>query len=134
MRHSVTFTPSGKQAEMAATVYGLSEEELPTETCPTGHLPLALPGFCYGGSQDSSQNTVGHLIFLRSTKESDEVSTDQMNHEYYRNNVFLPFVAKTRQHYLSREKWNPGDPVDDEYVWSGWQVSYINSRDIGIYL
>ena len=124
MRHSVTFTPLGKQAEMYVTVYGLSEEELPYATCPTGHLSIELPGFCYGGSQDCSQDTVGHLIFLRSTKESDEISTDQLNHEYYRNKVFLPFVEKTRQHYLQREKWNPGDPVDDDYVWAGWQVSY----------
>ena len=32
MRHSVSFTPLGKQAEMYATIYGLSEEELPVET------------------------------------------------------------------------------------------------------
>ena len=106
---------------MYATVYGLTEEELPVETCPTGILPVPLPGFCYGG-QDCSQQTVGHLIFLRNTKNGAEVSTDQLNHEYYRNKVFLPFVENTRKYYLQKEGWNPGDPVEDDYLWAGWQV------------
>lgn len=121
LRHSVSFTPLGKQAEMYVTAYGLTEEELPVETCPTGLLAVRLPGMCYGG-QDCSQETDGHLIFLRSTKEGDEISTDQLNHEHYRNKVFLPFVEKNRKHYIKEDEWQPGDPVDDDYVWAGWQV------------
>ena len=123
IRHTVTFNAYGNAAPMYATVYGLSEAELPTNTCPSGVLPVLLPGFCYGGSQDVSNTTYGHVVFLRNTSKDDEVSTDQKNHIRYRQQVFLPYVEATRAHYLQREGWQPDDDVEDEHFWVGWQVS-----------
>ena len=101
---------------LCITVYGLSEEELPTPTCPDGILPLVLPGFCYGSSQDCSNKTVGHIIFLRSTKKDEAISTDELNHSRYRIEVFLPYVQSTRANYLRKEGWEPDDKVDNDHV------------------
>ena len=62
------------------------------------------------------------ICFLRSTRKEDDVSTDQQNHIKYRNEIFLPFVEKTRESYLRREGWNAGDEVDIDNIWVGWQV------------
>ena len=122
IRHSVTFNAYGNAAPLYATIYGLTEQELPVKTCPSGVLPLLLPGFCFGGSQDVSNTTVGHIIFLRNTRKEDEISTDQLNHVRYRQEVFLPYVEATRAHYLRREGWEGDDDVEDEHLWVGWQV------------
>ena len=99
----------------------MTEEELPSSKTPSGVLTVPLPGFCYGGMQDCTNKTIGYLVFIRSTKKEDEISTDQINHTQYRQNVFLPWVAETREHYLQREEWKAGDPIDDENIWVGWQ-------------
>ena len=122
IRHSVTFNAVGNAAPLYATVYGLSEEELPSAHCPSGRLCVPLPGFCYGGCQDASNSSVGYLVFLRSTNVEDDISTDQINHTKYRNDVFIPWVQNTRESYLRKEGWHPGDEVDTDHVWVGWQV------------
>ena len=120
IRHTISFNAYGNLAPLYATVYGLSTEELPIATCPSGVLPISLTGFCHGGSQDVSNDTCGYIVFLRNTDKSDEISTDQLNHVHYRKQVFLPYVEATRAHYLRREGWLPGDDVEDEHVWVGW--------------
>ena len=125
IRHTVTFNALGNAAPFYATVYGLSAEELPVSTCPSGLLPVLLSGFFYGGDQDISNKTKGWLVFIRSTNKEIDVSTDQLNHEYYRNEVFLPYIEETRATYLRRECWTPGDEVEDDHVWVGWQVSIV---------
>ena len=124
IRHSVSFNAVGNAAPLYLTVYGLDEEELPSSTCQSGVFTLPIPGLCYGGSQDASNQTEGFLVFLRSTKKEELISTDQINHIQYRNNVFLPFIEKTREHFLQSEGWKSGDPVADDYVWINWQVCY----------
>ena len=120
MRHSVTFNAFGNATPLYATIYGLSKEDLPTESCPSGILTISLPGFCYGGCQDVSNSSIGYLVFIRSTRKKDDISTNQLNHENYRNNVFLPYVQATSKHYLKREGWDIGDEVEDDHVWIGW--------------
>ena len=105
IRHTVTFNGYGNAAPLYVTVYGLSEEELPSSTCPSGLLSLPLRGFCYGGSQDCSNMNYGYIIFLRSTKKDEAISTDQLNHEKYRREVFLPYVESTRANYLRCKGW-----------------------------
>ena len=123
IRHSVSFNGVGNQAPLYATVYGLSEEELPSSTCPSGVLTIPIPGLCYGANQDCSNSTIGYFVFLKSTKKEDLISTDQLNHEQYRNIIFLPYISKCREHYLQSEEWKQDDPVDDDNVWINWQVS-----------
>ena len=64
---------------------------------------------------------MGHIVFLRSTKKDEAISTDELNHSRYRIEVFLPYVQSTRANYLRMEGWEPGDEVDDDHVWVGWQ-------------
>ena len=101
IRHTVSFNAVGNTAPMYATVYGISEEEMPTATCPSGVLTIPIPGFCYGGSQDCANKSIGYLVFLRNTNKDDDISTDQINHTKYRNEVFLPFVQSTRRTVLT---------------------------------
>ena len=124
IRHSITFNAVGNATPFYATVYGLNEDELPSSSTPNGVYTLPVQGFCYGGSQDCGNKSVGYIVFLRSSKQEDEISTDQINHEQYRNNIFLPYVAKTREFYQQSEGWEEGDPVDDDNLWVGWQVCF----------
>ena len=93
-----------------------------TEPYPNGVYTAPIPGCCYGSAQYCANNSVGYLVFLRSSKKKDEITTDQINLEQYHRDIFLPFVATTRNHYLLREGWTDGDPINDENVWVGWQV------------
>ena len=125
IHHIVSFNAVGNAAPFYSTVYGLTEEDLPTATCPDGVLTIPIPGFCYGGAQDCASDAVGYLVFLRNTNKEDEISTDQVNHTKYRNNVFLPWVQKTREHYLKQEGFQRGDNIDDEHTWVSWMVSML---------
>ena len=60
-------------------------------------------------------------MFLRSTKKEEIVSTDQLNHEKYRREVFLPYIESTRANYLQCEGWEPGDAIEDDHLWVNWQ-------------
>ena len=95
IRHTFSFNAVGNTAPMYATAYGISEEDMPTATCPSGVLTIPIPGFCYGGSQDCANKSIGYLVFLRNTNKENTISTDQINHTKYRNEVFLPFVQST---------------------------------------
>ena len=48
------------------------------------------------------------------------MSTDQINHIRYRNEVFIPYAQRTRGKYVQREGWVDGDAIDDECLWVGW--------------
>ena len=61
-----------------------------------------------------TSTTEGRLIFLRSTKQSDKISTDQINHIHYRQEVFMPFIQNTRECYLQREECEGEDDIDDD--------------------
>ena len=39
------------------------------------------------------------------------ISNDQVNHERYRNEIFLPFVEGSRKTYLGNDDWSPEDVV-----------------------
>ena len=96
IRHSVSFNAVGNAAPFYTTIYGLTEEELPTATCPDGVLTIPIPGYCYGGAQDGLSNVAGYLVFLCNKNKEDEISTDQINRIKYKNNAFLPWVERTR--------------------------------------
>ena len=44
-------------APIFATMTGLSEEELPSDTCPSGIYFLEVPGLCVGGSDVRAEGT-----------------------------------------------------------------------------
>ena len=122
--HNISFNACRHTAPFYITIYDLSEEELPSSACPDDVLPVVLSVLCYGSSQDCSNSSIGYVIFLRSTTKESEISTDQENHQKYRQDVFLPFVQNCRQYYLQKEGWLNGDAIDDEHLWVGWQVCF----------
>ena len=63
IRHSASFNAVGNAAPLYLTIYGLGEDELPSPACPSGVYTLPIPGLCHGGSQDTSNQTEGYLVF-----------------------------------------------------------------------
>lgn len=100
IRHTVSFNGFGNAGPLYITVYGLAEAELPSSSYPSGVLSERIQGLCYRSTQDCSTETSGFVVFIRSTKKEEEVSTDQLNYEKYRNEVLLPYIERTRAYYL----------------------------------
>ena len=61
-------------------------------------------------------------MFVRNQRGEDNKTNDQRVHEYYRNNIFLPFIARTREHYLEDRELKEGNAIDDDDLWVSWQV------------
>ena len=116
IRHTVTFNGVGNATPFYITIYGLSEEELPSSVCPTGVWPVSIPGFCYGGNLNCASTTLGHIVFIRSTNKDHSVSTDQLNHELYWKKIFLPYVEQVQHYNLRIDGWQAGDKVDNDHV------------------
>jgi hypothetical protein len=68
-----TFTGTGLQAHIFVTVSGLTKEELPIETCPSGILHLEVKGLAIGGGgvQIGGQGK-GHIVFIRNDSDKDK--------------------------------------------------------------
>ena len=123
VRHSVTMTAAGHVASIHMLVYGLTEKEMPRDISPTGIIFQPIVGLCYGGAQDSQNTTIGHVVFMRTGRDGEgNISNDQVHHERYRNEIFLPFVEGTRRTYLGSDGWSPEDAVENEALWVGWMV------------
>ena len=63
IRHTISFNAYGNGTPLYAAVYGLSEAELSVATCPSGVLPVFLPGFCYGGDRTYPTRLADTLCF-----------------------------------------------------------------------
>ena len=122
IRSSVTITAGAHVAPFFFIVYGLTEKELPLDKTPDGFLPVKIKGLAYGASQDVTNKSYGYVMFVRNQRGEDNKTNDQRVHEYYRNNIFLPFIARTREHYLEDREWKEGNAIDDDDLWVCWQV------------
>lgn len=61
---------------------------------------------------------------MRTGRDGDgNVSNDQVHHEWYRNEIFLPFVEGTRKTYLGKDEYSPEDAVENDAIWVSWMVS-----------
>ena len=110
-----TFTATGLQAPVFVTVSGLTETELPVETCPTGILHLDIEGLSIGGGGVTAGGVgKGSLVFIRNDSDRDK---DKKRVRYYRDHVFFPFVDNLRRLYSS---WEPGMPVSEEMRVQSW--------------
>jgi len=84
IRHSITFNAVGNAAQLYATIYGLTEEDLPSSTCPNGVLTIPISGFCYGGCQDCSNEKTGYLVFF---EEHRHIYRSSKSHEISQRNI-----------------------------------------------
>ena len=100
MRVRLTFTMpgTGSLAPPFITVTGLSEKELPVETCPSGVMHIEVPGLCVGAGQDLRHEAIGYVAFIRANSNSASgKTTDIRNFEFYRDEVLIPFVSLIRE-------------------------------------
>ena len=120
VRYTVTITGSGKLAPVFVTVYGLSEKELNKELCPSGILIKKVRGLAYGGNVNvTNRHQVGWILFTRNQFcPVTGQSNDQRVAEYYRNEVFHPFIKEIRDIYNQ-------DPLIDGTYWVNWQVRLL---------
>jgi hypothetical protein len=63
-RLTKTMAGNGRMGLVSATMTGLSAEELPPETCPSGTCFLEVPRLCIGGSDVWADGT-GAIEFVR---------------------------------------------------------------------
>ena len=86
VKHTFTFTAAGNLAPMYTTVSGLSEKELPVETCPSGMHVLEIPGLAVGSDVDPSNDLLGYVVFIRKTG-GNSLDKRQHHHRVSRNNI-----------------------------------------------
>jgi hypothetical protein len=79
---------------VSVIVSGLSDAELPEETCDTGMVHMEIEGLAMGGATSPSNKQKGHVVFVRSYGTNQ---LDIRRHLLYRRKVFLPFVDDIRQ-------------------------------------
>ncbi len=67
-----TFSAIGGVAPFFVTVANLRSDELSKENCPTGFLPIKIPGLCRGGGgYDPTSEGYGYILFTRSDDNND---------------------------------------------------------------
>ena len=105
LRVRLTFTMNGvgMMAAPFVTVTGLTERELPRETCPSGVFIISIPGLCAGGNSDIRNISPGFVCFVRSERcEISGKTAEKKNFEWYREHVLLPFVSDCRTKLYGR--------------------------------
>ena len=96
VRYTVTTTAAGTLAPLVAAVTGLTQHELPTESCPSGMIVITVPGFCIGASVDVYAQQPGYIVFLAESTAGDS-SRGQEFFDWYNENVMDPFIARSRE-------------------------------------
>ena len=104
-----TFSAAGTMAPFFITVCGLSEREMPEDSC----IFMKIKGLCIGGSGVSvGAQQHGYLLLMRGDGQMDKD-----RYRYYRDNVFLPFVQETRIDYCG---WTKGSVIPDDLQGVSW--------------
>mmetsp|Transcript_22410 Transcript_22410/g.25830 ORF Transcript_22410/g.25830 Transcript_22410/m.25830 type:complete len:192 (-) Transcript_22410:151-726(-) len=115
---------TGSMAAPFISVTGLTDQELPVSKCPSGVLHAVIPSLCVGSSQDLRHNAVGYVSFLRgNTTHPEGKTTDQINFEYYREAVLIPFITTIREKLFGH---SPGTDIPIELTAFGL-VDEINA-------
>lgn len=119
LRIRLTFTMSarGYTAPVFLTVYGLSERDLPVETCPEGRLYVKIPGLNQSSAHNTYDETYGFICFMRQSCPSSEESYDKLNFTWYRIHVLHPWIIHLRKKFF---KQNDSSKPDLEYICVAW--------------
>ena len=116
-RVPICVVPFCSVAPVFATMTGLSEEELPSDTCPSGIYFLEVPGLCVGGSDVRAEGT-GTIAFVRKDAcNKDWDSAERRLFKEYNERVFYPFVRSVREVDYD---WDPTTPVPDWLKCVAW--------------
>ena len=86
-----TFSVIGTCAPIFISVCGLTQKELPKETC----IILQVEDLCIGGGGVSIGNKEkGYVMFMR-----NDADADKYRYKYYRDEVLILFIQSTRREY-----------------------------------
>ena len=97
----------GTVAPAYVTFSGLSERELPPETCPDGIYVIEVPGLAIGGTNPDCKS-VGYIVFMRKGRD-----VETTNFRHYRQSVFRPYVE-------SKRGLPEGVPIPDDEQAASW--------------
>ena len=115
MKLTYTLSAAGTIADMFISVCGLTEAELPSETCPSGLLAIQVEGLCVGGGGVTVGNkSKGWIVFVRSDPGNN---ADEKRYKFYRDNVLLPFIRQSRCKF---DGWQVGSPIREEDQVVSW--------------
>ena len=104
-----TFNAAGQMAPLFISVTGLSEKELPSETCRSGMLVMKVKGLAIGANVKVECESVGYVVFLR---KCDTNELDTRRFAYYRDEVYIPFIENIRKSM----GYEPGTPVPEAFT------------------
>jgi hypothetical protein len=108
---------NGRVAPIWATRTGLSELELPSDSCPSGIHITKVPGLTIGGS-DIMQEGYGYVANVRANAmNSNWDSVEKRLFEEYQEMVYYPFIAKIREVDYG---WDPNTPVPEWLRCAAW--------------
>ena len=86
-----TFSTAGTTDPLYISILGLTERELPQDSC----ISLKIKDICVGrGGVTIGSSQKGMILLMRG-----DVGYNKIRYKIYRDQVFLPFVAKTRSEY-----------------------------------
>ena len=105
-----TFSAAGTTAPIFISILGLTERELPQDLC----ISLKIKGLCVdGGGLTAESSQEGMILLIRG-----DVDYDKVRYTIYRDQFFLPFVAKTKSEYGG---WQDGTPIPDNLQGVSWK-------------
>jgi hypothetical protein len=103
-----TFSQAGLVADTFVSIVGLTDQEIPKETCPSGFLAIDVKGLGIGGAGVTvGEQKTGWVVFIRNDNDQ---SGDKERYKFYREKVFLPFVRQSRSWF---DNWIPNTPIPD---------------------
>ena len=105
-----TFAADGVAAPMFISICGLTDNELPSHTCPSGILVMELDGLNVG----EGGKTKGRVVFIRNDKDKQ---TDKVCCRFYRDHVLIPFIQYQRRMSCA---WEKGAPIEESMRAVSW--------------
>ena len=117
IRFTQTRGGSRRMPTVFATMTGLSEDELSSDTFPSEINFLEIPGLCIGASDVRAEGTSTIAFVRRDACNKDWDSAERRLFKEYNQRVFYPFVRSVRQVDYN---WDPTTPVPDWLKCVAW--------------
>ena len=120
-----TFSAAGISAPIFVSIVGLTEREMPSSQC----VSIKIKGLCIGGDGiNIGTQQQGTILFMR----NDVDKCDIQRYQIYRDEIFLPFVKRSREEF---SEWRDGMPIPEHLTAVSWcdgdlaQISNITCKE-----
>ena len=110
----------GRQSDFMLVVQHLTEEQLPSSTCPTGMFCIPIEGFCIGAGQQQNKRK-GYVILVRGNTPGALKSVAR----FQVDTIVLPMIDEIR----ADGKWIPGMPFKNKWrfkLWTDAEQNFIS--------